>query len=138
MLEAHLLGIQSADEVMGSMEPVRTVTLSPGVETVPLRTDADGVIRVGQTRVTLDTVITAFRRGATPEEIVYQYPSLDLADVYAVLAYYLRRREEVERYLAWRRAWAEQVRQDNERRFPADGIRQRLLARRAARGQERG
>lgn len=35
-----------------------------------IRADADGVLRIGKTRVTLDTVITAFDLGATPEEIV--------------------------------------------------------------------
>ena len=34
---------------------------------VPLRTDADGVVRVGRTRVTLDTVVAAFEEGATAE-----------------------------------------------------------------------
>jgi len=98
-------------------------------ETVPLRTDDEGVVRIGKTRITLDVVISAFHQGATPEEIVYRYPTLDLADVYAVLAYYLRRQEEVERYLANRRRKAEQVREENERRFPPEGIRRRLLAR---------
>ena len=60
------------------------------VETVPLGTGADGVIRVAGTRVTLETVVEAFRDGATAEEIVQQYPSLFLADVYQILGYYLR------------------------------------------------
>ena len=63
---------------------------------VPLQTDVDGVVRVGQTRVTLDTVIGAFKEGATAEEIVWQYPTLSLADVYAVIGYYLQRQPEVE------------------------------------------
>jgi uncharacterized protein (DUF433 family) len=54
---------------------------------IPLKTDVDGVVRVGNTRVTLDTVIIAFKEGATAEEIVSQYPSLLLADVYAVIGY---------------------------------------------------
>lgn len=100
-------------------------------ETVPLVTDVEGVIRVGKTRVTLDTVISAFLEGATAEEIVHQYPSLDLADVYSVIAYYLRRRAEVEDYLQRRQAQAEKIRRDNEARFDPSGIRERLLARRA-------
>jgi uncharacterized protein (DUF433 family) len=55
-------------------------------EPVPLQTDADGVIRIGGTRVTLDTLAAAFDAGATAEEIVQQYPSLALADVYSVIA----------------------------------------------------
>ena len=59
-------------------------------EPVPLVTDLDGVIRVGATRVTLDTVIAAFQEGMTAEGIVEQYPSLRLADVYSVIGYFLR------------------------------------------------
>jgi len=79
--------------------------------------------------VTLDTVVTAFNEGATPEEIVQQYPSLQLADVYSVIGYYLRRRQEVEVYLQERQQLSEQVRAQNESRFPAQGLRERLLAR---------
>ncbi|HEV8486180.1 MAG TPA: DUF433 domain-containing protein [Blastocatellia bacterium] len=62
----------------------------------PLRKDADGVIRVGGTRVSLDSVVVAFHDGSTPEEIVQQYPTLGLADTYAAVAYYLNHREEVD------------------------------------------
>jgi uncharacterized protein (DUF433 family) len=100
-------------------------------ETVPVVKDVDGVIRVGETRVTLETVIGAFLDGATAEEITYQYPSLDLADVYSVLGYYLRRRPEVDIYLQRRREQTETARQQNESRFDPSGVRDRLLARRA-------
>jgi len=56
-------------------------------------------IRVGGTRVTLDTVVAAFVAGATAEEIVQQYPSVTLADVYSVIGYYLRHQSEVRTYL---------------------------------------
>lgn len=56
--------------------------LVPTAEPIPLVADANGVIRVGRTRVTLDTVITAFLEGATAEEIREQYPSLQLSDIY--------------------------------------------------------
>ncbi len=108
------------------------MTLTIATETVPLVTDVDGVIRVGKTRVTLDTVISAFLDGATAEEITHQYPSLDLADVYSVIAYYLRRRAEVDAYLQRRREQAEKIREQNESRFDPSGIRERLLARRAS------
>lgn len=102
---------------------------------VPLATNSDGVLRVGATRVTLDTVVGAFNDGATPEEIVQQYPSLDLADIYAVLAYYLRHRAEVDAYVQRRQQQAQQVRQQNEARSPSAGIRERLLARRRLKDQ---
>jgi len=98
-------------------------------ETIPIETGADGVIRVSQTRVTLDTLITAFTEGATAEEIAQQYPSVPLADIYYVIGYYLRRPAEVETYLSQRRQQAASVRQQNESRLNPVGIRERLIAR---------
>lgn len=105
------------------------ITLPAALETIPLTRDADGVIRVGDTRVTLDPVITAFLEGATPEEIAQQYPSLDLRDIYSVIAYYLRRRAEIDTYLQQRQQQAERIREENEARFNPSGIRERLFAR---------
>jgi uncharacterized protein (DUF433 family) len=104
--------------------------LTFAADVVPLETDADGVVRVGKTRVTLDTVVAAFNEGATAEEIVQQYPSLSLADVYQVIGYYLRRTAEVEAYLRQRRAEAESVRRQNESCLDPQGVRDRLLSRR--------
>ncbi len=104
-------------------------TLMVTTETVPLRVDADGVVRVGDTRVTLETVVAAFLSGATPEEIVQQYPSLSLADVYSTISYYLRRRPEVDAYLQRRQEEAQQIREQIEARYNPTGIRARLLAR---------
>jgi uncharacterized protein (DUF433 family) len=42
---------------------------SETIETIPMVTGADGVIRVSGTRVTLDSILLAFNDGATPEEI---------------------------------------------------------------------
>jgi uncharacterized protein (DUF433 family) len=110
------------------------MTLTITMQKVPLVRDVDGVIRVGKTRVTLDTVISAFQEGATAEEIAQQYPSLDLADVYTVIAYYLRQRAEVEAYLRQRQEQADRIRRKNESRFDPSGVRERLLARRTGRG----
>jgi len=98
---------------------------------VPLQTDGDGVIRVGKTRVTLDTVLSAYKDGASAEEIVWQYTTLDLADVYEVISYYLRHRAEVEEYLAEGQRQAEETRGLIESRMDPHGIRDRLLARQA-------
>lgn len=107
------------------------MSVSIHAEPVPLTVDRDGVMRVSNTRVTLDTVILAFQEGATAEEIAHQYPSLDLADIYAVIAYYLRNRSEVELYLKTRRKESAKARKENESRSPSHGIRARLLARRS-------
>lgn len=110
------------------------MAISFASEVIPLDTDPDGVIRVGNTRVSLDTLVGAFSDGATAEEIVQQYPSLKLADVYQVIGYYLRRPMEVEPYLQQRKAQAETIRRENETRFDPQGVRSRLLARGSGKG----
>jgi uncharacterized protein (DUF433 family) len=100
-------------------------------DTVPLQMGADGAIRVGNTRVTLDTIATAFAEGATTEDIAQQVPSVSLADIYYTIGYYLRRQPEVDAYLHRRQRQAERVRRQNEARFDSTGIRARLLARQA-------
>ena len=108
------------------------MTTTEMTEIIPLSTDNDGVIRVGNTRVTLDTIVAAFKEGATAEEIAYQYPTVSLADIYSVIGYYLHQKKEVDAYLKRREKFAEEVRRQNEARFDATGIRERLLARRTS------
>lgn len=78
--------------------------LVPTAEPIPLVADANGVIRISTTRVTLDTVLTAFLEGATAEEIREQYPSLELSDIYFAIGYYLRYQSEVDAYLMERQS----------------------------------
>lgn len=99
-------------------------------EPAPLQADDDGVLRVGGTRVRLDTVIGGFKSGCAAEEILLKYPSLKLTDIYAVITYYLWHKEAVDKYLEDRSRIADEVRQENEARFPSQGVRDRLLARR--------
>lgn len=101
----------------------------PLQESVPLRTDDDGVLRVGGTRVPLETVVSAFEAGSTPEEILQDFPVLRLDDIYAVLTYYLRHTAEVRVYLDRREALSEEMRRKWEARAPQADLRQRLLAR---------
>ncbi len=108
------------------------MSLAIAAKPVSIEKDNDGVFRVGGTRVTLDTIIAAFNEGATAEEIVYQYPSLNLADVYEVIGYYLRNRSELEAYLKQRQNEAIKIRQQNENLFNPHGIRDRLMSRRSA------
>jgi uncharacterized protein (DUF433 family) len=103
-------------------------------ESTTLVPDADGIVRIGGTRVTLDTLVAAFRDGATAETIADQYPSLSLANVYTAIGYYLRHQAEVDDYLQKRRQAATEVRHENETRFNPVGIRERLLARRNPQG----
>lgn len=100
------------------------------IDPLPVQMDEHGVLRVGGTRVTLDLVVLAFQEGSTAEEIARQYTSLDLADVYGAISYYLRHRAEVEHYLEEREREAEEIKRRIEARFDPQGIRERLLARR--------
>ncbi len=110
------------------------MSLKIETERVPLQADSHDVVRVAGTRVTLDLVIAAFKEGATAEEITYRYPVLQLADVYSVLSYYLRRQQEIETYLVQRQQIAQQIRRENESHFKPGSIRDRLLARQAKTG----
>jgi uncharacterized protein (DUF433 family) len=96
---------------------------------VPLEITDDEAVRVRGTRVTLDTIISAYLDGDTAEEIAEQYPTLALADIYAVISFYLRNRRQVDDYLAQREEQREAIRRENQQRFPQEGLRDRLLAR---------
>jgi len=104
-----------------------SLTVEP--QPVPLITTPAGVVRITGTRVPLETVVRAFYQGATPEEIVQDFPTLSLAQVYAVLAYYLAHRAQVDAYVAARAEARDQARRAHEERFDPTGIRARLLAR---------
>jgi uncharacterized protein (DUF433 family) len=106
------------------------VALNIEAETAPLRSTPDGIIYVGKTRVPLETVIWTFNEGASAEEIVMHYDALSLADVYAVIAYYLNHRADVETYLHEAQEKSARVRQENEARFNIREFRERLLKRR--------
>ena len=79
-------------------------------ELPPLRVDEGGAVRVGKSRVSLDLVVTQYENGMTPEDLVRAYDTLLLADVHAVIAYYLRHREEVRAYLKRREEEAKTLR----------------------------
>jgi len=107
------------------------MTFIAQAESPPVREDADGAVRVGESRVLLELVIRAFQDGATPETIVQRYPTLALSDVYAVIAYYLRHRSEVDDYLTRRERKSEDVRQRIEnQQGDLSEIRARLQAQR--------
>lgn len=99
-------------------------------QSVPLAVDEDGTIRVAGTRLTLDTVVSLFNQGNSPEVIASKFPTLSLADVYATIAYCLRNQAIVDAYMSRRCAESEKIEQ-KLRPFglPVD-LRARLLARR--------
>jgi uncharacterized protein (DUF433 family) len=100
----------------------------PAAVNVPLRMDEGDIIRVGNTRVTLQAVIADFHRGASPEEIAHHYPALNLSDVYLVVGYYLQNRAEVDAYVRRQRHLADEARRAYESEYPNNALRERLLA----------
>jgi len=112
-----------------------TVDFEPLSVAVPLREDPPGVFRVGKSRVLLELVIRAFQDGATPEAIVQSYPTLNLADVYAVVSRYLADPAPFEDYLRTCDEAAEETRRRIEAiQGPQGNLREVLLARAKARG----
>jgi uncharacterized protein (DUF433 family) len=97
----------------------------------PLRVDEGGAVRVGKSRVSLDVVVDQYENGMTPEDIVRAYDTLVLADVHAVIAYYLRHRDAVRAYLKRRGEDADALRARIETERPRIS-REELLARRSA------
>jgi uncharacterized protein (DUF433 family) len=118
-----------------AMEATSELILLPSLEvaeTPPLKREPNGAVRLRGTRVSLDSVVWTYNEGCTPEEIVQEFPTLALADVYAVIAFYLRHRDEVQAYLEQQERDAEEIRRQIEELCPPDGFRERLLARQRA------
>jgi uncharacterized protein (DUF433 family) len=101
---------------------------------IPLREDPPGVWRVGKTRILLELVIRAHQRGASPQEIVEAYDTLDLGDVFAVIAYYLANAAEVDEYLRRCDEQAETVRRQIEASQAPGPTKGELLVRAKAKG----
>jgi uncharacterized protein (DUF433 family) len=92
----------------------------------------EGLWRVAGTRVSVDSVIHAFWRGSTPEQIVQDYDALSLAQVYGVVHYYLTHRKTLDAYLKTQDRLDKKLRhelQAEHRQFLSD-LRRRLDVRR--------
>ena len=96
---------------------------------LPLEKEDNGRIKVQGTRIPLEIIVHAFWAGSTPEQIVQDYSTLKLGDVYAVIGYYLRHRAEMDSYVGQRQELADVIEREVRERFPTDGLRERLLAR---------
>ncbi|MEA5616545.1 DUF433 domain-containing protein [Cronbergia sp. UHCC 0137] len=112
-----------------------SIQLEFKVSAPPFRWDEAGGIRIGQSRVTLDSVLAAYHHGATPEEIAIQFSVLNLEDVYSTIAYYLNHRQEIDRYLEQRSHQSQQLRQQLSQKHNISDLRQRLLARSQTKGR---
>ena len=99
--------------------------LAVAADPTPLRTDEHGVVRIGDTRVTLSSIVRCYQRGDSPEAIHEGFPRVSLADIYATITYYLRHKEEVDAYLTDEDAEAERLRRQVEAEYPL-GFREKL------------
>jgi uncharacterized protein (DUF433 family) len=104
----------------------------------PVRS-VQGVLKVGDTRVSLDTVVIEFNKGADAAEIQKMFDSMSLAQVHSAIAYYLHNKEAVDRYLANRQVSRAKMRNEIETAFPPKVTREMLLARKngTARGRHK-
>ncbi len=98
-------------------------------QTAPLALWEDGSIRIGSSRVTLDSVVHEFTDGATAEQIQDDFPTLSLREIYGAISYYLEHEEQVEAYLRKRDQEADQIRREIEDRPKADALRRRIRER---------
>lgn len=100
----------------------------------PFRWDEAGGIRIGPSRVTLDSILASYHNGSTPEEIAIQFSVLRLEDIYTSIAYYLNHRQEIDSYLEQRNQQAQELRQQFTQKHNLVDLRQRLLNRQSQKG----
>jgi len=112
------------------------MTIAATPLTAPFTSDERGVVRIGSTQVMLERVVHAFDEGASAEEVVETYPTLDLGDVYATIAFILKNRAEIDAYMAASDEESEHVQREREERYPTGDLRRRLRARAARRGRD--
>ena len=62
-------------------------------------------------RISLDSVVYAFRRGQSPESIRHSFPLLTLEEIYGAIAFYLANQSEIDEYLIQEEAEYEKTRQ---------------------------
>ena len=96
----------------------------------PVRLAEGGVLKVGDTRVSLDTVVYHFNNGMNAAEIQDAYDSISLAQVHAAIAYYLHNKTEVDQYLATREKTRTKIRKEIKAKYSTPSINETLLARR--------
>ena len=99
-------------------------------QSVPLKQEEDGTARIVGSRISLDTIVGAFKRGATAEQIQDSFPSLSLREIYGVIAYYLEHQADVEAYLKERREQADALRNNIEAQQDTAAFREQMRLRR--------
>src|SRR5215471_5875116 len=94
-------------------------------------TAIEGAYRIGNTRVSLDSIAYLFREGMSAEGMVKCYPVLTLEEVHGAPAFYLGNQREINRYLAEGQR-AAQLQHEQSRSTNAELITKLLRARHAS------
>ncbi len=71
----------------------------------------EGAYRIMGKRVSLDSIVYAFLRGASPESIAQSFPVLTLEEVYGAITFYLGHQAEIDAYLQQGEREFEELRQ---------------------------
>jgi uncharacterized protein (DUF433 family) len=92
----------------------------------------DGEIRLTGHRIGLDHVVFYYNEGYSPEMLVCQLPTLPLALVHEVIAFYLENQAEVDAYVAKHEAGCERLRANAPASRGLVQLRRRLQERKKA------
>lgn len=84
-------------------------------------------IRIKGHRIGIDTVLSYYLEGYTPEEIAINLPTLSQEEIYATITYYFHDRSQVETYLRELETWREQHYQEVTNNPSPVGLRLREL-----------
>ena len=98
---------------------------------VPLTQDANGIILVKGSRVTLDTLIARYQVGDTVEEIHEGYPSVSVEQIQKIISWYLTHQNEVDEYVSKEEEEAQIIRREIESQPANIALREKLMRRKA-------
>ena len=100
-----------------------------------VRLDPGGTYRVGDTRVTLDSLVYAYLQSGSAQKVAEAFPRVDMENIDGAIAFYLANREEVHEYLKRREAEAQRLRSQLEAQ-PVPSVVARLRATKAAKQKQ--
>jgi uncharacterized protein (DUF433 family) len=93
-----------------------------------LTQDATGEIHLAGHRIGLFHLVHYYNEGYSAEMLAGQYPTLPLALIHKVIAFYLENQEEVDAYVAACQAELTRQKETNPRRINVTTLRQRMQA----------
>ena len=106
-----------------------TMTRFNFTDDVPLRYDDHGVIRVTGSRITLDVLVDCLEMGDTIDGIHEGFPSISLAQIDAIIRWYLDHKAEADEYIRIGKEEAEKIRREIESRPEYIAFRKRFWSR---------